>query len=97
MYPRAAVKQLAASKRRMYVGNHSTHNEYVNKDGVSFTVKVFVYFWTPICYACEVTKRFYVTSGGWGTRSTSAAIAAYRELFRSKQYTEVASWDDVTT
>lgn len=52
------------------------------------------YYRTTICETFlnpDGTKEFWANGNGWGTRSTTAAVRAYRKMLVSLGYTEIIS------
>lgn len=44
--------------------------------------RVFIYHWTIICAVDDTNKQFYMSHGGWHSRSTNEALAGYRQVFQ---------------
>lgn len=51
------------------------------KDIPNTITRYFIYHWTIICAVDDVNKKFYLTHGGWFSRSTNEALAGYRQVF----------------
>lgn len=44
--------------------------------------RVFIYHSTIVCAVDDINKKFYLTHGGWFSRSTNEALAGYRQVFQ---------------
>lgn len=57
--------------------------------------RVFIYHLTIICAVDDTNKKFYLSHGGWFSRSTNEALAGYRQVFEQAGYenmTKIPVW-----
>lgn len=86
----AAVKNRKAGNHRVEFLQDGDSPLFYTDDGYNLMklpatiTRVFVYHDTVICAVDDINKQFYLTHGGWFSRSTNEALAGYREVFEYK-------------
>ena len=81
MKPMVTVRNLVNATSDKIQGNHRVEHRSDNK-------RTFILYWTPICFVDDDAKTFKVDAS-YGTRTTSAACSAYRDVFTDKGYKEI--------
>ena len=92
---------LTEAGRGRKAGNHrvvfSDYARVYNDNGKNLMelpdiTRVFIYHDTIICAVDDINKQFYLTHGGWFSRSTNEALAGYRQVFEyNKGYKNVTN------
>jgi len=75
------MENLIKAKGNMKLGNH--------KKEVNGNTTKYIYYWTAIVTVDEKEMTYITDNGGYGTRSTNAAINDYKRKLNDKGYVYV--------